>query len=179
MSDPGCPAGARTLGSLDQHRSVLPQFWRSEGEIKVWAGPCSFLPLSASGAPAVPGPVAASLQSVPGLHVAYVAFSSSLSVSPLMRAPLTGFRAPQIQNDLSSILTLITSAKTLFPNKSHSEFRVDMNLGGTLSSRCMYVFPRAYKRPQRVPRTDTRLPPRSVHPQRRNSHPGWALGAWK
>lgn len=142
----------------------------------MWAGPCSFLPLPASGAPAVPGPVAASLQSVPGLHVA---FSSSLSVSPLMRAPLTGFRAPQIQNDLSSILTLITSAKTLFPNKSHSEFRVDMNLGGTLSSHCTYVFPRAYQRPQGVPRTDTRLPPPSVHPQRRNSHPGWALGAWK
>ena len=45
-------------------------------------------------------------------------------------SPSHGFRAPQIQNDLSSVLPLTTSARTPFPRKAHSEFGEDMNLGG-------------------------------------------------
>lgn len=44
---------------------------------------------------------------------------------------------PDSERSLLHPYLIITSAKTLFPNKSHSEFRVDMNLGGTLSSHCI------------------------------------------
>ena len=44
--------------------------------------------------------------------------------------PLMDSGPPQIQNDLSSVLPLTTSARTPFPRKAHSEFGEDMNLGG-------------------------------------------------
>ncbi|XP_068394723.1 uncharacterized protein C1orf159 homolog isoform X4 [Eschrichtius robustus] len=66
---------------------------------RLWGG--SFLPLPASGAPGVPGLVAASLQPLPHLQLA-----SPLCVSlPLTRPLVAGFRAHQI----------ITSAETIFP----------------------------------------------------------------
>ena len=90
---------ARGLGRTDVSSLTVLEATRSLR--RLWGG--SFLPLPASGAPGIPGLVAASLQPLPHLQLA-----SPLCVSlPLTRPLVAGFRAQQI----------ITSAETIFPSK--------------------------------------------------------------